>query len=242
MPAPAGILAHIASAWRARYAQTSMRVLLADDHTLVRAGIRGLVEAIPEVEIVAEAGDGHEALALILDKRPDVALVDVSMPGLNGIDLAARVAREAPQTRVAILSMHGTPGHVVQALRAGVKGYVLKDAAAEELPLLLRAVMRGETYLSSAISKHVVDAYLDRDAKGKAPEEGAPLDGLTPRQREILQLVAEGKSTKDVARLLNLSVKTVEAHRGQIMTRLEIHDLAGLVRYAIRTGLVSPER
>jgi DNA-binding NarL/FixJ family response regulator len=219
-----------------------MRVLLADDHTLVRAGIRGLVEAIPGVEIVAEAGDGQQALALILERQPDVALVDVSMPGLNGLELAARVAREAPRTRVAILSMHGTPGHVAQALRAGVKGYVLKDAAAEELPLLLRAVMRGETYLSPAISKHVVDAYLDRDGKAKVPAEGVPLDGLTPRQREILQLVAEGKSTKDVARLLNLSVKTVEAHRGQIMTRLEIHDLAGLVRYAIRTGLVSPER
>ena len=219
-----------------------MRVLLADDHTLVRAGIRGLVEAIPGVEIVAEAGDGQQALALILERQPDVALVDVSMPGLNGLELAARVAREAPRTRVAILSMHGTPGHVAQALRAGVKGYVLKDAAAEELPLLLRAVMRGETYLSPAISKHVVDASLDRDGKAKVPAEGVPLDGLTPRQREILQLVAEGKSTKDVARLLNLSVKTVEAHRGQIMTRLEIHDLAGLVRYAIRTGLVSPER
>ena len=214
-----------------------MRVLLADDHTLVRAGIRGLVEAIPGVEIVAEAGDGQQALALITQLQPDVALVDVSMPGLNGLELASRVAREVPRTRVAILSMHGTPGHVAQALRAGVKGYVLKDAAAEELPLLLRAVMRGETYLSPAISKHVVDAYLDRDGKAKVPPvEGVPLDGLTPRQREILQLVAEGKSTKDVARLLNLSVKTVEAHRGQIMTRLEIHDLAGLVRYAIRTG------
>jgi DNA-binding NarL/FixJ family response regulator len=220
-----------------------MRVLLADDHTLVRAGIRGLIAAMPEVEIVGEAGDGLQALALILETRPDVALVDVSMPGLNGLDLAARVAREAPRTRVAILSMHGTPGHVAQALRAGVKGYVLKDAAAEELPLLLRAVMRGETYLSSAISKHLVDAYLDREGKPKAtPAEGVPLDSLTPRQREILQLVAEGKSTKEVARLLDLSVKTVEAHRGQIMSRLEIHDLASLVRYAIRTGLVSAER
>jgi len=217
-----------------------MRVLLADDHTLVRAGIRGLVAAIPGVEIVAEAGDGREALALILETHPDVALVDVSMPGLNGLDLAARVAREAPRTRIAILSMHGTPGHVAQALRAGVKGYVLKDAAAEELPLLLRAVMRGETYLSPAISRHVVDGFLGRPADGRRAERAD--DGLTPRQREILQLVAEGKSTKDVAHLLNLSVKTVEAHRGQIMERLEIHDLAGLVRYAIRTGLVSPER
>jgi DNA-binding NarL/FixJ family response regulator len=217
-----------------------MRVLLADDHTIVRAGVRALVAAIPGVEIVGEAGDGQEALALIRETQPDVALVDVSMPGMNGLDLAARVAREAPQTRVAVLSMHGTPAHVAQALRAGVKGYVLKDAAAEELPLLLRAVMRGETYLSSAISRHVVDGFLGRDG---VPATGEPApDSLTPRQREILQLVAEGKSTKDVARLLDLSVKTVEAHRSQIMGRLEIHDLAGLVRYAIRTGLVSPER
>jgi DNA-binding NarL/FixJ family response regulator len=214
-----------------------MRVLLADDHTLVRAGIRALLAAIPGVEIVGEADDGQRALALIVETRPDVALVDISMPGLNGLDLAARVAHDAPQTRVALLTMHGTPAHVAQALRAGVKGYLLKDGAADELPLLLRAVMRGETYLSPAISRHVVDGFLGRDASPARAD-----DGLTPRQREILQLVAEGKSTKDVARLLDLSVKTVEAHRGQIMQRLEIHDLASLVRYAIRTGLVSPER
>jgi DNA-binding NarL/FixJ family response regulator len=217
-----------------------MRVLLADDHTLVRAGIRALLVAIPGVEIVGEADDGRQALALILARRPDVALVDISMPGLNGLDLAARVAHDAPETRVALLTMHGTPAHVAQALRAGVKGYVLKDGAADELPVLLRAVMRGETYLSPAISRHVVDGFLGREAAPAAPARSA--DGLTPRQREILQLVAEGKSTKDVARLLDLSVKTVEAHRGQIMQRLEIHDLASLVRYAVRTGLVSPER
>jgi DNA-binding NarL/FixJ family response regulator len=220
-----------------------MRVLLADDHTLVRAGIRGLVAAIPGVEIVGEAADGRQAMELILDLRPDVALVDISMPGLNGLDLAARVAREAPTTRVAILSMHGTPSHVAQALRAGVKGYVLKDAAVAELPVLLGAVMRGEIYLSPAISRHVVEGFLA--GAGGGVVASAPVradDGLTPRQREILQLVAEGKSTKEVAQVLGLSVKTVEAHRGQIMERLEIHDLAGLVRYAIRTGLVSPER
>jgi DNA-binding NarL/FixJ family response regulator len=150
---------------------------------------------------------------------------------------------------VVILSMHGTPAHVAQALRTGVVGYVLKDAAADELPVLLRAVMRGETYLSAAISRHVVDGFLGRAGNGRERDgdrDGASLapgaDGLTPRQREILQLVAEGKSTKDIAQLLDLSVKTVETHRGQIMERLGIHDLAGLVRYAIRTGLVSPER
>ncbi len=221
-----------------------MRVLLADDHTLVRAGIRVLLTALPEVESVVEAGDGHEALTMLLETRPDVALIDIGMPGLNGLELAARVAREAPQTRVVILSMHGTPAHVAQALRTGVVGYVLKDAAAEELPVLLRAVMRGETYLSPAISKHVVNGFLNRGAAtGDAAAEGeGPGEVLTSRQREILQLVAEGKSTKDIAQLLDLSVKTVETHRGQIMERLEIHDLAGLVRYAIRTGLASSER
>jgi DNA-binding NarL/FixJ family response regulator len=139
-----------------------MRVLLADDHALVRAGIRALLAALPEVESVTEAGDGQQALALLLETRPDVALIDIGMPGLNGLELAARVTREAPGTRLVIVSMHGTPGHVAQALRAGVSGYVLKDAAAEELPVLLRAVMRGETYLSPAISKHVVDGYLGR--------------------------------------------------------------------------------
>lgn len=218
-----------------------MRVLLADDHTLVRAGIRALLENLAGVEIVAETGDGQDALALIRAVRPDVAFVDIAMPGLNGLEIAARASREVPETKVVILSMHGTPGHVAQALRAGVSGYVLKDAAADELPVLLRAIARGETYLSSSISKHVVDGYLGR-GPATPPAEGEPADVLTPRQREILQLVAEGKSTKDVAQMLGLSVKTVETHRSQIMDRLAIRDLAGLVRYAVRTGLVSSER
>jgi DNA-binding NarL/FixJ family response regulator len=221
--------------------EIGMRVLLADDHALVRAGIRALLVGLPDVESVVEAGDGQEALAVLRETKPDLALIDIAMPGLNGLELAARVAREAPGTRLVILSMHGTPAHVAQALRAGVSGYLLKDAAADELPVLLRAVMRGETYLSPAISKQVVDGYLGRTPPAAAPE-GAALDVLTPRQREILQLVAEGKSTKEIAQLLDLSAKTVETHRGQIMERLGIHDLAGLVRYAIRTGLVSPDR
>jgi DNA-binding NarL/FixJ family response regulator len=219
-----------------------MRVLLADDHALVRAGIRALLAGLPDVESVVEAGDGQEALTVLRETKPDLALIDIAMPGLNGLELAARVAREAPGTRLVILSMHGTPAHVAQALRAGVSGYLLKDAAADELPVLLRAVMRGETYLSPAISKQVVDGYLGRTAAPANPGDGAALDVLTSRQREILQLVAEGKSTKEVAQLLDVSAKTVETHRGQIMERLGIHDLAGLVRYAIRTGLVSSDR
>jgi len=218
-----------------------MRVLLADDHNLVRAGIRALLESQPDVEIVAEAEDGQQALQLLLETRPDIALVDITMPGLNGLDLAARVAREVPSTRFVILSMHGSPSHVAQALSAGAKGYLLKDAAADELPILLRAVMRGETYLSPGVSRHVVEGFLDR-ARAPNPEKESAADGLTPRQRETLQLVAEGRSTKEIAQLLGLSVKTVDTHRSQIMDRLDIHEVAGLVRYAIRIGLVSAER
>jgi DNA-binding NarL/FixJ family response regulator len=218
-----------------------MRVLLADDHHLVRAGIRALLEGLPDVEIVAEAGDGQEALAALVRTKPDIALVDISMPGLNGLELAARASREAPETRLVILSVHGDASHVAQALRAGAKGYLVKDAAADELPILIRSVMRGETYLSPSISRHVVEGFLGRASPSSEESPETP-EVLTSRQREILQLVAEGRSTKDIANLLDLSVKTVETHRAQIMERLDIHDLAGLVRYAVRAGLVSPER
>ncbi len=217
-----------------------MRILLADDHTLVRAGLRALLESIDEVTAISEVGDGRRALEVIAAEHPDVALLDIAMPGLNGLEVAARVARDSPRTRLVILSMHSSPSHVAQALRAGAVGYLLKDSAAEELGLALRAVMSGETYLSPAISRQVVDGFLGRIASPGADE---PMDAqLTPRQREILQLVAESRSSKEVAAMLSLSVKTVEAHRSQIMERLGIHDLAGLVRYAIRIGLVSSER
>lgn len=219
-----------------------MRVMLADDHVLVRAGIRALLEALPDVEVVAEVSDGRSALDQLLKTRPDVAFLDIGMPGLNGIEVAERAAHEAPATRVVMLSMHNTNSHVVRALRAGAAGYLLKDAAADELPVLLRAVMNGETYLSPAIAKHVVDGFLQRDGAAVEPSTSSALDGLTSRQREILQLVAEGRSTKDVAQLLSLSIKTVEAHRSQIMNRLDIHDVAGLVRFAIRNGLVTSDR
>jgi len=216
-----------------------MRIVLADDHHLVRAGIRALLEALPGVQVVAEAGDGHEALRRLLELKPDVALVDIGMPGLNGLEIVARVARDAPTVRLVILSMHGDPAHVAQALRAGARGYLLKDSAAEELSIALHAVLGGEIYLSPRVSRHVVEGFLARDtpAESDSAEPGA---ALTPRQREILQLVAEGRSTKEIAQLLGLSAKTVETHRSQIMERLGIHDLAGLVRYAVRTGLVAP--
>jgi DNA-binding NarL/FixJ family response regulator len=213
-----------------------LKVLLADDHSLMRKGIRAVLSALPGVEVVAETADGREALALIEQHLPDVAVVDITMPGLNGLEVAARATKTAPRTKVLILSMHASEAYVAQALRAGVAGYLLKDAADDELPMAIKVVARGEVYLSPKISTQVVERYVQ--SASAAPD---PLAGLTTRQREILQLVAEGKSSKEIALLLDLSAKTVESHRAQIMERLDVHDLTGLVRFAIRVGLVSPE-
>ena len=214
----------------------AIRVLLADDHTLVRAGMRSLLEKLEGIEVVAEASDGHEALRLVEKHRPDVVVTDIAMPGLNGMELTARVARERPEARVIILSMHATEPYVLQALRSGAAAYLLKDAAPVELELAIKAVMRGETYLSPPVSRHVIDDYRRR-----VGGESSPLEQLTPRQREILQLIAEGHSTRSIAEKLHVSVKTVETHRQQLMERLAIHDVAGLVRFAIRVGLTSPD-
>jgi DNA-binding NarL/FixJ family response regulator len=213
----------------------SCTVLLADDHTLVRAGLRALLETLPEVSCVLEANDGREALDVIAAHRPDVVLMDIAMPRLNGLEATATVARDYPATRTIVLSMHGTEAHVLQALRAGAAGYLLKDAAVVELPLAIRAVQRGEIYISSAVSRVVVSGYL----AGVTPEAVAgPLDSLSARQREILQLIAEGRTTKEIAFSLELSVKTVETHRRQVMERLQIFDVPGLVRFALRHGLI----
>jgi DNA-binding NarL/FixJ family response regulator len=213
-----------------------IRVLLADDHTLVRAGIRSLLESVPGVEIVGECGDGREALELLAKHRPDVALLDIGMPGLNGLEVAKRAAEDSPRTRVVILSMYADPSYVRQALRAGVAGYLVKGAAVAELPLALQSVMRGETYLTPKVSQGVV-----KDLLSDAGQERDPLQGLTQRQREILQLIAEGRSTKEIAHLLEVSIKTVETHRLRLMDRLGIHDVAGLVRFALKAGLLPPE-
>jgi len=213
-----------------------MRVTLADDHTLFRAGIKSLLERVGGVDVVAESGDGRDALAMVEKHRPDVALLDITMPGLNGLEVAGRVAGVSPKTRVVILSMHANEGYVAQALRAGVAGYLLKDAASRDLESALKTVLRGDTYLSPSISKQVVEMFLRSDEP-----TADPLSGLTARQREILQLIAEGRSTKEIAADLGVSVKTVETHRAQLMERLDIHDIPGLVRFAIRAGLVSSD-
>ena len=211
----------------------SIRILLAEDHTLVRAGLCALVRALDGIEVVGEAGDGHETLEMVKSLRPNLVLMDVAMPGLNGLEATTRVVKEYPSVKVIILSMHANEEYVLQSLRAGARGYLLKDSGTAELELAIRSVMKGETFLSPAISKHVIEQYVRRQG-----DLQSPFHILTPRQREILQLIAEGLSTKDIARKLDLSIKTVDTHRTQLMERLEIHEVAGLVRYAIRSGLI----
>ena len=214
-----------------------IRVLVADDHALFRAGVRKLLQSFSDVDVVGEAADGQEAVRLTEQHRPDVLLMDIAMPELNGVDAASRLTREASPTRVVILSMHTGEEYVLRAIRAGAAGYLLKDASPTELEQAVKAVARGEIYLSPAVSRYVVEDYV----RQTGADRQTPLDRLTPRQREILQLIAEGNTTKAIATKLGLSVKTVETHRAQLMERLEVHDVASLVRLAIRLGLVPPD-
>jgi DNA-binding NarL/FixJ family response regulator len=214
-----------------------VRVLLADDHTLVRAGIKALIESIEGLEVVAEADNGRDAVALAKSARPDLVIMDISMKELNGIEAASQIVGENAMARVLILSMHTTDDFVRRALRAGARGYLVKDSAPLELRMAVEAVMRNEVYLSSRVSKSVISGLVD----GR-PAEASEVDALTPRQREILQLIAEGKSTKEIAFVLGVSIKTVETHRAALMERLDIHDVAGLVVFAVRNNLISVER
>ncbi len=207
------------------------RVLLADDHVVVREGLKAILER-EGCEIVGEAADGQDAVRLARDLRPDVAILDVAMPLLNGLDAAREILQTSPQTRGILLTMHTEEGFVLEALRAGIRGYVVKTEAAADLVRAIHEVSRGRVYLSPAISQTVIEGYL---AKAELPS-----DPLTAREREVLQLVAEGKTSKEIAQLLGVSAKTVETHRSRIMERLGIHDTAGLVRYAIRRGLIQP--
>ncbi len=216
---------------------STIRILIADDHTLLRAGVRSLLQAISEFEVVGEANDGREALELVDTLRPHVLLMDISMPNMNGLMAASKISVDYPEVRVIILSMHTNEDFVGQAIQNGVAGYLLKNAEAAELEFAVKAVARGETYLTPAVSKMMMGDYVDL-MNGKPTPKGTQ---LTPRQTEILQLIAEGRSTKEIAGDLRISVKTVETHRAQLMDRLAIHDIPGLVRYAMRTGLVSRE-
>ncbi|MDX6531498.1 MAG: hypothetical protein QOH41_3788 [Blastocatellia bacterium] len=213
------------------------RVLLADDHALVRAGIRALLEKIPSIAVVGEAGTGREALELVRSKLPNIVLMDIAMAELGGLEALPRITKDFPSVKVIILSAHASEEYVIRALREGASGYMLKDSATTELELAINSVIHGKIYLSPSISRTVIDDYLQRVGGAVSP-----LEQLTSRQREILQSIAEGKNAKEIAADLDISIKTVESHRLQLMDRLNIHDIPGLVRYAIRNGLVSAER
>ena len=214
---------------------TAIRVLLSDDHDLVRAGLRALLQGVSGLEVVAEAGNGREALQLIGVHRPDVVLMDIMMPELNGLDATARVAAAFPNVRVLILSMNAGEEYVLPALRSGAAGYLAKNSSPAELERAIRTVARGEPYLSPAVSKHVIASCLRHST-----DTVSSLERLAPRQRETLQLIAVGCTAKGIAQRLNVSVRTAELYRTQLMEALDIHDVAGLVRYAIRMGLIAP--
>jgi DNA-binding NarL/FixJ family response regulator len=216
--------------------ESPIRVVLAEDHTLVRSGLQALLARLAGVEVVGGVGTGRDAVALAESLRPDLVLMDISMPMLNGIDATAQIAARLPLTRVIILSVHSSEEYVAQALAAGASGYVLKGANIAELEHAIRTVASGKQYLTPSVSRDALDGYLAR-----VSARPTPAARLTPRQREVLQLIAEGRTSKEVGQLLGVSLKTVETHRSQIMRRLDVHDLPGLVRYAIREGLVSLE-
>lgn len=215
-----------------------VRVILADDHTLVRAGIRALLEKLPEVKVLGEASNGREALELVKTHKPDVVLMDITMPGLNGLEAAARMAKEFPDVRVIILSMHNNEEYYWRALKAGAAGYLLKKAATAELAVALQQVIHGEIYLSREISTRLLKKF----PLGEIADRKSPFEQLTGRQREVLQLIAEGQNTKEIAEILKVSPKTVEYHRMKLMTGLNVHDVPGLVRFALRVGLIPEEK
>jgi DNA-binding NarL/FixJ family response regulator len=207
-----------------------IQVLVADDHALVRAGIRALLERIDHVQVVGEAGDGLQALELIKELGPDVVLLDLTMPGLSGFEVLKETSERFPEVNMIVLSVHDTAEYAIHALRSGAAGYLPKSAASVELEVAIQSVMRGEKYVSPRIAP---EASLEFSGGGSEATAG-----LTPRQLEVLTLIAQGSSTRDIARTLNISIKTVETHRAQLMHRLNIHEVAGLVRYAIKKGFV----
>jgi len=217
----------------------SIRVVLAEDHTIVREGLRALLDAREDIEVVAEVADGRAAVEAVATHKPDVAILDLNMPELNGVDAIRLIRKDVPATQVLILSMHSGEEYVRPAIRAGASGYLLKGSGLSDLVAAIQAVSRGDAFFSPAIAKIVLhDSRRDARPGGRDPQPG---DTLTNREREILQLVAEGRSSPEIARQLNLSVKTVEGHRGRIMAKLDVHHVAGLVRHAIKIGLVSPD-
>lgn len=213
-----------------------LRLLLGDDHTIVRHGLRKILEEKPEWSVVGEAGDGREAVRQTLALKPDVAVLDIGMPLLNGIEATAQIVKRAPEVNVLILSMHSQEAYVSRALQAGASGYLLKDSAGTDLIQAINTITSGKSYFSPAISKLMLDDYVRRVAETKAVDK---YDALSEREREIFQLVAEGRSNKEVAELLRISVGTVETHRARILEKLDVHNTAELVLYAVRRGVIS---
>ena len=212
-----------------------IRVLLADDHKLIRGGLRLLVEQQPDLAVVGEANDGREAVSLAKSLKPDVAVMDIGMPNLNGVEAALQITQAHPEVAVVMLSMHSDESYILRALKSGAKGYLLKDSAESDLIRAIHAVAGGKSFFSPAVSKVLLDDYV-RKLKRTGAED--VYDLLTPREREILQLVAEGKSNKDVANLLNLSVYTVETHRSNIMQKLNLKGVPELILFAVRKGII----
>ncbi len=212
------------------------RVLVVDDHAIVRQGLRAILDTEPDIEVVGEAADGREAVRKTLTLRPDVVIMDVSMPRMNGLEATARIAKENAAVKIVALTMHSSEEYVYSLLKAGARGYLLKESVSSDLIEAIHAVQAGGTYLHPAISSKVVDGYLKKPHARSRP---GMMDVLTPREREILQLIAEGHTNKEIAGLLVLSVKTIENHRTRIMDKLEIHNVAGLTRYAIGRGIAS---
>ena len=212
-----------------------IRVILAEDHMIVRKGIRSLLEAEPDFEVLAEASDGREAVDLVRQFLPDVILMDIGMPGLNGLEATRQIKQWYPQTNVLVLTMYDTEEHIFQILQAGASGYLVKQTAPVELAQAIRSVAQGETYLSPTVSKMVIDQYIRQAERVTKPNR---FDNLTSREREVLQLVAEGKSSPQIADLLHISEKTVRNHRNNLMDKLDLHSIAELTRYAIQKGVI----
>lgn len=214
-----------------------VRLILADDHPLIRAGIRAELEKLPQVQLMGEAGNGQEAMALVKSLRPDIAFIDISMPGLNGLEVLTRIVKECPEVRVVILSMHDNEEYIWRAMRAGAAGFLLKKAATTELGTAIQQVMKGENYLCREIAGRLAKKFPQLGIAGTK----SPVEQLNGRQREILQLIAEGWNTKEIADIIKLSPKTVEYHRMKLMQNLDVHDIPGLVRFALKAGLATPE-
>lgn len=220
-----------------------IKIILADDHNIVRAGIKAILEKMSNIKIVAEASNGKQVLNIIKEIEPDIVLLDIAMPELNGLEVTQQISKNYPNIKVIILSMYKSEEYVLQALKFGASGYLLKDSAVDELLIAINAVVKGDKYLSPFVSKSVIENLLVKSSdKIDIKKSDYLLNKLTPRQREIFQLIAEGYTSKEIAYKLKISPKTVEAHRKQLMTRLGIYDIAGLVKYAIKLGIISSEQ